>query len=168
MLAFALAALRGACRRLPTSRSSPPSWPDQEPGWLAREIATHDDRAARDADAPDWDVARPIADQPAVVEFDVLVGEEPDLGVEVEIEIEVADQPAAGDCPAVPLLDSNDKVIGSAVPRMDGTATAVITDPDARAKVCAEPDRAAAVSVGYAVAGDSWAPADARIVGGES
>jgi hypothetical protein len=33
------------------------------PGWLAREIATHDDRETRDADAWAWDITRPVAGQ---------------------------------------------------------------------------------------------------------
>lgn len=32
-------------------------------GWLAREIATHDDRATRDANAWSWDPTRPVAGQ---------------------------------------------------------------------------------------------------------
>lgn len=32
-------------------------------GWLAREIATHDDRDQRDADAWSWDISRPLAEQ---------------------------------------------------------------------------------------------------------
>lgn len=32
-------------------------------GWLARELATHDDRATRDADAWSWDPKRPVAGQ---------------------------------------------------------------------------------------------------------
>ena len=57
-------------------------------GWLARELSTHDDRATRDADAPEWDMTRPIAEQPSVVEFDVRVGEEPELGEEVPVEVD--------------------------------------------------------------------------------
>lgn len=37
--------------------------PGNEAGWIAREIATHDDRATRDANAWSWDPTRPLADQ---------------------------------------------------------------------------------------------------------
>lgn len=35
----------------------------QTAGYLARELATHDDRETRDADAWPWDVSRPVAGQ---------------------------------------------------------------------------------------------------------
>jgi hypothetical protein len=57
-------------------------------GWLAREIATHGDRAVRDADAQGLDVTRPIVEQLAVIVLDVQVGEEPEHGVEVTIEVD--------------------------------------------------------------------------------
>src|SRR5689334_21882194 len=43
-------------------------------GYLARELATHDDRDDRDADAWPSSVVRPIADQPAIA-IDIAVAE---------------------------------------------------------------------------------------------
>lgn len=37
--------------------------PDAEAGWLARELATHGDRTARDLLAWPWDASRPVAGQ---------------------------------------------------------------------------------------------------------
>lgn len=36
---------------------------EELPGWLARELVTHDDRNERDRDAWPWDPSRPIAGQ---------------------------------------------------------------------------------------------------------
>lgn len=36
---------------------------EREAGWLAREMITHYDRVARDANAWPWDITRPVAGQ---------------------------------------------------------------------------------------------------------
>ncbi|TMQ04650.1 MAG: hypothetical protein E6J90_50925 [Deltaproteobacteria bacterium] len=48
----------------------------EECGYLARELATHDDRDDRDAEAWPWGVTRPIAEQPPVA-TESMVGSEP-------------------------------------------------------------------------------------------
>ncbi|TMQ13040.1 MAG: hypothetical protein E6J91_19730 [Deltaproteobacteria bacterium] len=49
----------------------------EECGYLARELATHDDRDDRDADAWPWSIARPIAEQQPVL-IEIVVASEPD------------------------------------------------------------------------------------------
>jgi hypothetical protein len=72
----------------------------EECGYLARELATHDDRNDRDADAWPWSVTRPIAEQQPVP-LEIVVGAEPG-GEDAAIELgashaETGNEPTVAD-----------------------------------------------------------------------
>lgn len=92
-------------------------------GWLAREMATHNDHEARDRDASawPWDPARPVAGQywewmatcAERAELEVITGPEPETGVEVPIETDHTCSDRSLDCAACDVAD-DDEIGGEA------------------------------------------------------